>query len=294
MSRNHEQKIEMIPIDMINVLNPRARNKKTHLEIINNIGKIGLKRPIKVSRRSTNRYDLVCGEGRVEAFRLLGETMIPAIVIEAPEADCFVMSLIENVARRQHRAIDIMHEIGSLHQRGYSDAAIATKIGVTTSWVNMVVTLLSNGEERLVSAVETGLIPIGLAIDIARADHTEVQNVLMDAYAAGKIKGKKLGIIRRMLDQRMKRSKSINDNSLGKKNPPRKITTTDLMRLYQGEAEKQRVLIKKSDYTQSKLLFIVEALKDLLSNEGFTTLLRAERLETMPHALAARITGKVL
>lgn len=288
------QKIEMIPIARINVLNPRARNKRVHREIVSNIEAIGLKRPITVSRRSgtgSMRYDLVCGEGRLEAFRMLGETEIPAIVIDASEAQCFVMSLVENIARRQHRPIDLMHEIGNLHQRGYSDADIAQKIGVTASWVNMIVVLINNGEERLLSAVETGLIPISFAIDIARADHSEVQNVLMDAYAAGKIKGKKLGIVRRMLDQRMTRRKGIKDNGLGNRNPPRKITAADLMLFYHREAEKQRLLVKKSDYAQAKLLFIVEALKDLLSDEGFTTLLRAERLETMPRALTMRIEG---
>ena len=46
------------------------------------------------------RYDLVCGEGRLEAFRMLDETEIPAVVIDAAEADCLVMSLVENLARR--------------------------------------------------------------------------------------------------------------------------------------------------------------------------------------------------
>jgi ParB family chromosome partitioning protein len=295
MSRTVNQHIEMIPIARINVLNPRARNKRVHREIVSNIEAVGLKRPITVSRRpgtGPTRYDLVCGEGRLEAFRMLGETAIPAIVVDATEAECFVMSLVENIARRQHRPIDLMHEVGSLHKRGYSDADIAGKIGVTASWVNMIVVLLSNGEERLVSAVETGLIPISFAIDIARADHSEVQNVLMDAYAAGKIKGKKLATVRRMLDQRMHRHKRIADNGLGRTAPRRKITAADLMRLYQNEAEKQCILVKKSDYAQAKLLFIVEALKDLLSDEGFTTLLRAERLETMPRALKLRIDGR--
>jgi len=294
MAHAIDQKIEMIPIARITVLNPRARNKRVHREIVDNIEAVGLKRPITVSRRSGTgpiRYDLVCGEGRLEAFRMLDETEIPAVVIDASEAECFVMSLVENVARRQHRPIDLMHEIGSLNKRGYSDTEISRKIGVTASWVNMIVTLLNNGEERLVAAVETGLIPISFAVDIARADHSEVQNVLMDAYSAGTIRGKKLAAVRRMLDQRMKRSKGVRDNGLGIKNPPRKMTSADLMRLYQREAEKQRLLVKKSDYAQAKLLFIVEALKDLISDEGFTTLLRAEQLETMPRALTARISA---
>jgi ParB family chromosome partitioning protein len=204
------------------------------------------------------------------------------------------MSLVENIARRQHRPIDIMQEIGSLHERGYSDAEIAQKIGVSANWVGMIVMLLERGEERLLVAVETGLIPVSFAIDIARADHAEVQNVLMDAYAAGKIKGKRLAAVRRLLDQRVKRSKAARDNALGRKSPHKKITPDDLMRLYQREAEKQRVLVKKSDYAQAKLLFVVEALKDLLSDEAFTTLLRAERLDTMPRALTARISREHL
>jgi hypothetical protein len=72
-------KIEMIPISRITVLNPRARNKRQHREIVNNIEAIGLKRPITVSRRDGAggpRYDLVCGEGRLEAFQMLGQTEI--------------------------------------------------------------------------------------------------------------------------------------------------------------------------------------------------------------------------
>lgn len=45
------QKIEMIPIERVVVVNPRIRNKKQFKEIIANIGQIGLKRPITVTRR---------------------------------------------------------------------------------------------------------------------------------------------------------------------------------------------------------------------------------------------------
>jgi ParB family chromosome partitioning protein len=297
MAQSRDQKIAMIPVAQINVLNPRTRNKRQHREIVDNIEAIGLKRPITVSYRpgsDSTRYDLVCGEGRLEAFRMLGQTEVPAIVIEAPESDCLVMSLVENIARRQHRPIDIMREIGSLHKRGYSDIEIGQKIGATESWVNMIVTLLERGEERLLVAVETGLIPVSFAVDIARADHTEVQDVLIDAYSSGKIKGKRLAAIRRLLDQRMKRSKTIRTNSINHKSQTRTITAADLMRVYQQEADKQRLLVKKSDYTQTKLLFIVEALKELLTNDEFTTILRAEGLNMMPRALESRIFGDQL
>lgn len=287
--------IEMIPISRIAVLNPRARNKRQHREIVNNIEAIGLKRPITVSRHngpSGPRYDLVCGEGRLEAFQMLGQTDIPAVVIEASESECLVMSLVENIARRTLRPIDLMREIGALRERGYTEGAIAEKIGVGSSWVSMIVTLLGRGEERLVAAVETGLIPITLAMEISRAETEEAQNLLLDAYETGKLRGKKLAAVRRMLDMRMRgQGKGLPPGRLGKKGHSHRMTANDLMQVYQREAEKQRLLVKKSDFTQTRLLFIVEALKDLIGDEGFRNLLRAEGLANMPRALATRISG---
>ena len=290
------QAIEMVPVDAIYVLNPRARNRRQHREIVDNIAAIGLKRPITVTRRQmdkSTRYDLVCGEGRLEAYRMLGETEIPAIVIDVPETECLMMSLVENIARRQHRPIDLMGEIGNLARRGYNDAEIAQKIGCSRSWVNHVVALLERGEERLVAAVEGGLIPIAMAIQIVQAESDEAQTILMEAYESGKVRGKKIGAIRRILDQRLRQKKAVKDKGLGRRSASKRLTADDLLRVYQREADKQRLLARKADFAQARLLFVVEAMKDLLADEGFSTLLRAEDLAAMPKALAARIDGEV-
>src|SRR5687767_15345373 len=102
------QAIKMIPTDRVTVINPRVRNKRIFAEIVSNISDIGLKRPITVTRRDDPdgvRYNLVCGQGRLEAYQALGQHEIPAIVVDADAEDCMVMSLVENLARRQHRAI---------------------------------------------------------------------------------------------------------------------------------------------------------------------------------------------
>jgi ParB family transcriptional regulator, chromosome partitioning protein len=71
----------MIPIDSIHVLNPRARNKR---QAPRDRRQYCRRRPQAPDHRnpptsrSGVRYDLVCGEGRLEAFRLLGEHEIPA------------------------------------------------------------------------------------------------------------------------------------------------------------------------------------------------------------------------
>jgi ParB family transcriptional regulator, chromosome partitioning protein len=297
MSTHLARRTEMIPIGAINILNPRVRNRRVFREITDNIGTIGLKRPIKVSRRTAPdglvRYDLICGQGRVEAFQALNQTTIPAIVVDVAENDCLVMSLVENVARRQHRAIDIMQEIGSLRRRGYSDTDVAKKIGVTSSWVGMIGGLLDNGEERLVAAVETGLLPISLAVEIARNDAAAVQRALADAYTQGRIKGKKLNIIRRLLAQRARGRKAIPEQPFGRKTQRKPLTAEQLLRVYRREADRQKLLVKKADFTQSRLMFIVEALKDLRRDAGFIRLLRAEGLDTMPRWLGDAIDGTV-
>ncbi len=70
------QQIEWISLDRITVVNPRSRNRRVFKEIVDNIAEIGLKRPITVTRRAHADgacYDLVCGQGRLEAYRELGQ-----------------------------------------------------------------------------------------------------------------------------------------------------------------------------------------------------------------------------
>lgn len=67
--------IQLIQIDKINILNPRSRGRKQHQEIVESIKTTGLKRPITVRTRTPQtdnfEYDLICGQGRLEAFKIL-------------------------------------------------------------------------------------------------------------------------------------------------------------------------------------------------------------------------------
>ena len=77
MSDLQPQAAEMIPMNLITVVNPRVRNRKSFREVVDNIAELGLKRPITVAARQSEegvRYDLVCGQGRLEAFQELGQT----------------------------------------------------------------------------------------------------------------------------------------------------------------------------------------------------------------------------
>lgn len=285
-----QKHVTLIPTDRIRILNPRVRNRRTFEEMVENIAKIGLKRPITVAHRAGTdpaEYDLVCGQGRLEAFMELQQGAIPSIIIDADESDCLVMSLVENCARRQHSPIDLMREIGNLRKRGYDDRQIANKIGVTPDYVGMIAGLLERGEERLVSAVETGLLPLNLAIDISRTDAEGGQRALMDAYTQKKLRGKKLAAVRRLIQQRDAKGPRLYRNSYGRSDGAKRPLTSDtLVRAYQQEAERQKVLIKKAELTQGRLMFVVEAFRTLRDDDHFLTLLRAEGLDTLPTYLA--------
>ena len=290
----HQTEVTLVPTDRIRVLNPRVRNPRTFVDMVENIAKIGLKRPITVTRRTDTdpqEYDLVCGQGRLEAFIELKQKAIPAIVIDADESDCLVMSLVENCARRQHRPIDLMREIGTLRERGYNDRQIGDKIGVSPDYVGMIAGLLERGEERLVTAVEIGLLPLNLAIDISKTDAEGAQRALMDAYTQKKLRGKKLAAARRLIEQREARGKKIHPKQYERDGRNRRpLTSEALVRAYQKEADRQKLLIKKAELTQGRLLFICQAFRTLLEDDHFVTLLRAEGLETMPGYLQESLT----
>lgn len=286
--------IRMVPVDRIDVLNTRERNGKVFERIVENIKTIGLKKPITVTPRpgadGRERFLLVCGEGRLKAFMSLGETQIPALVVEVSDEDAFIMSLAENVARRQHRPLELLASIQVLREQGYDKKAISAKTGLTIDYVQGIVYLLEHGEERLLIAVQKGRVPLNAALSIVDAgdDGTAIQSALQTAYESGELRGRRLIEVRRLLERRQVLGR-CGSQRLTRSRP--EVTSSSLVRTYQKEVERQKAMIKKAEFAQQRLLFIVGALRQLLADEHFTDLLRAERLDTLPKYLAERIAS---
>jgi ParB family chromosome partitioning protein len=283
--------IRMIPVGQVHVPNPRERNQRVFGDIVTNIASLGLKRPITVThRRGTNgeeRYDLVCGQGRLEAYQALKQPEIPAIIIEASEEDCMVMSLVENIARRQHRQLELVQEIGNLRERGYRENEIARKTDLDVKHVRGLLRLLEQGEERLIHAVEKGRIPISVATEIAGTDDEGAQSALREAYEKNQLRGEKLVAARRLVDQRMRNGRRF----AHRRGRSGRLTATSLVRAFRQEADRQRLLVKKAELTRNRLVFLVSALQTLLADEHFVTLLRAEGLDSLPRYLAERVSA---
>ncbi len=282
--------IRMIPVGQIDVLNPRERNAKVFGEIVGNIKSIGLKKPISVTPRATDsgeRFLLVCGEGRLTAFRTLGETEIPALVIDVSDEDAFLMSLAENIARRQSRPLEILAGIGQLKSKGYTAKNIAAKTGLTMQYVQGILTLLEQGEERLLVAVEKGHVPLNAALTIVGAgdDDKALQSALQDAYESGKLRGKQLMEVRRIIEKRQTMGRSVSKATPCKR---AETSTSSLVRTYRREVERQKLMVKKAEFVQQRLLFAIGAMRQLLEDENFVNLLRAEGMDNLPKYLADR------
>jgi ParB-like chromosome segregation protein Spo0J len=127
--------------------------------IVANIREVGLKKPVTLVRRSGadadgKLFDLVCGQGRIEALIELGETDVPAIIIDASREDQFLMSLVENIARRPPSNRDVLREVSSLRERGYGVGDIAKKLGMERIYITGIVHLIEHEEVALIASVE--------------------------------------------------------------------------------------------------------------------------------------------
>lgn len=308
MMTDTPENVTLVPIARIEVLNSRDRNMKVFEEIVESIQLIGLKKPITVAERPGEdgqpKYVLVCGEGRLNAFRILGETHIPSLVVDVSDEDAFIMSLAENIARRGYRPLEILADIELLRNRGYSADVIIQKTGLSPKYVRDIVFLLEQGEERLIEGVQRGSIPLTTALEIARASANDPNNtngngegqgeggssnlgdLLQEAYENGQLKGRQIIEAKRLIEKRQQLGPS--SPNAGQIKPP--TSSYSLVRTYQKEVERQRKMVLKAEHAHQRLLLVVQGLKKLFADENFVTLLRAEGLDTLPKYLAERIT----
>jgi ParB family chromosome partitioning protein len=282
--------VELVPIAQIHIANPRPRNRNRWQMMVANIREVGLKKPITVTQRDhedeeERTFELVCGQGRIEAFIALGESHIPAVVVEASREDRFLMSLVENIARRSSSNRDILREIKRLRAMGYSGAEMARKLGKAAPYILGIAHLVDHQEVTLIDAVEAGRLPISVAIQIANGKDQEVSQALSEAYDSGELRGRKLADARRLIARRIEKLKRDGQAQ----QLQRKITGNTLVQVYKQRVREQKALIAKADLTKERLVLITSAFRDLTSDDNYVTLLRAENISDMPKQLMMRL-----
>jgi ParB family chromosome partitioning protein len=284
--------VQLIPIEQIYVVNERHRDPKKFEIIVQNIKNVGLKVPIQVSRRPVSetdvfKYDLICGQGRMEAFKALGHKEIPAEVKELTRQELLICSLVENIARRYPKPMDLIREIERLKTLGDNVHQISKKLDVSDNLVRGYLSLKNAGEERLLEAAVMGKIPLWVAVDIAKTDTLETQRELLKAYEEKQIDYKSLKYVKGLIESRRLIGKQRGGRTVGLKP---KASIESMVNSYRKESQRQKLMIKKAKVCDARLGFIVTAFNKLLADENFYTLLRAEALPTMPKYLSAKLS----
>ena len=284
-----DEQILMIDIAQVLVANPRPRNKVKFQAIVASIDAVGLKKPILVNNRASPgggfQYELVCGEGRLEACAALGNVKIPAIVVDVTREQLYLMSLVENIARRPPSNSALLYEVRILLDKGYKAEEISQKLGVEISFAYGIVQLLKHGEDVLLQAVDAGRIPLRIAIIISTGTNEEVQAALIEAYEKGDLRGAKLEMARRIIALRLSR-----DRGSGRTSPKkRKLSSAVLIEEYEQHVQRQRSAVTRLNAVTHRLMILSTAMKRLLQDENFVTLLRAESIQDIPKHLSERM-----
>ena len=102
MNDNHSYHVFQIPVHLIqpNPSQPRRVFDEGMLnELATSIRQYGIMQPISIRKIMPNVYELVAGERRLRAAKILEMETIPALIVNVTEKDSAVLALIENLQR---------------------------------------------------------------------------------------------------------------------------------------------------------------------------------------------------
>jgi ParB family chromosome partitioning protein len=92
----------------INPFQPRTNfNEETLQELAKSIKEVGVIQPITVRKLEFNKYQLISGERRLRASKLLGLSTIPAYIRLANDNESLIMALVENIQRHDLDPIEV-------------------------------------------------------------------------------------------------------------------------------------------------------------------------------------------
>lgn len=152
-----------IPQAMI-VPNPNQPRKRFDYDELENLAQSirenGILQPITVRKREDKKYELVSGERRLRAARLVGMVKIPSIVINIDDKNSAMFSIIENLQRQSLNFFEEAEAIEKLvGEYAMSREEVALKLGLAPSTVSNKLRILRLPEE--------------MRFELARAELTE-------------------------------------------------------------------------------------------------------------------------
>ena len=109
-------------------------DEKSLEELSQSIESYGIIQPITVRKIYDDIYEIIAGERRLKAVKMLKKDTIPAVVIDVKEEDSAAMSLIENLQRED---LDFIEEAIAyqrlIHEFGINQTQLAGKLGKSQS-----------------------------------------------------------------------------------------------------------------------------------------------------------------
>lgn len=104
-------------------------------ELADSIREYGILQPLTVRRRE-NGYELIAGERRLRAAKLLGMAEVPCIVVEADSLRSAELAIIENLQREDLNMFDEAAAISALIDLyGLTQEEVAAKLSASQSYV---------------------------------------------------------------------------------------------------------------------------------------------------------------
>lgn len=156
-----ESKIILIPQSEIlpNPNQPRKRFNYDELEgLAQSIRANGILQPLLVRTNENGKYELVAGERRLRAARLVGITKVPCILNDISESDSAVFAIIENLQRQN---LDFFEEAEALatlvSDYRMSQDELCKKLGKAQSTLSNKLRLLKLSEEMRYKISRAGL-----------------------------------------------------------------------------------------------------------------------------------------
>lgn len=173
-------------------------NNESLWELASSIKEYGILEPLVVSRHeeetnngTTVSYQLISGERRLRASKLLGLKTVPVIIKESLDEKLKLeLSLIENIQREDLNPISKARAFSRLMSEfGLSQQAVATKMGKSREYVANILRLLQLPYEAQ-KAMEEGKINEGHARAILLLPNPEKRRALLGIILSKNISGR--------------------------------------------------------------------------------------------------------
>lgn len=154
-------KLIYLPLEKIfpNFSQPRKIFDEAKLyELAASIKENGILQPITVRRREGERFEIVAGERRFRAARLIGLSKVPCIVKNYTDEKAFILSVIENIQRNNLTFFEEAMSFEKLiKDYGLTQEEVAARVGKTQSSVANKLRLLKLDENLRSIIVENNL-----------------------------------------------------------------------------------------------------------------------------------------